>query len=65
MEVKTKLRDPDKVSLSPEYRCPFNRGDGYKDYVNIFPGPKFVSPEWRCPKGEVPLYMICHTFFQV
>ena len=25
------------------------RDPGYKDYMNIFPGPKFVSPEWRCP----------------
>ena len=31
------------------------------DYVNIFLGPNFVLPEWRCPlnrgapKGEVPL----------
>ena len=24
--------------------------------MNIFPGPNFVSPEWRCPKGEVSLY---------
>ena len=24
------------VSLSPEWRCPFNRGNKYKDYVNIF-----------------------------
>ena len=44
MEVKTKLRDPDKVSLAPEYRCPFNRGDGYKDYVNIFSGTKVCVP---------------------
>ena len=41
-------------------RCPFNRGNKDKDYVNIFPGPNFVSPEWRCPlnrglpKGEAP-----------
>ena len=21
----------------------------------ILPGPNFVSPEWRCRKGEVPL----------
>ena len=38
-----------KVSLPPDQRCPFNRGNKYKDYVNIFPGPNFVSPEWRCP----------------
>ena len=29
--------------------CPFYRGNKNKDYVNIFPGPNFVSPEWRCP----------------
>ena len=23
----------------------------------FFWGPNFVSPEWRCPKGEVPIYM--------
>ena len=34
------------------------------DYVNIFLGPNFVSPEWRCPlnrgapNGEVPLHFI-------
>ena len=33
-----------KVSLSPEYRCPFKRGNKCKDYVGIF-----ASPEWRCP----------------
>ena len=43
MEVKTGLWDPQK--------CPFplNRGNRYKDYENIFLGPTFVSPEWRCP----------------
>ena len=32
-------------------KCPFpyNRVNNYKDYANIFPGPNFVSPEWRCP----------------
>ena len=35
--------------------CPFKRGNNFKDYMNIFPGPNFVSPEWRCPKGEVQL----------
>ena len=42
MEVKLGLRDPENVSL-------YNR---YKDYMGVFPGPKFVSPEWRCPRGE-------------
>ena len=26
-----------------------NRGAPSIDYVGIFPGPNFVSPEWRCP----------------
>ena len=38
-------QDPEKLSLSPEKRCPFNRGNKYKDYVNFFPGPNFVFPE--------------------
>ena len=62
----------DKVSpgwrLKPSFRtqkkCPFplNKGvpsieyNKYKDYVNIFPAPNFVSLEWSCPKGEVPLW---------
>ena len=45
------------MSLSLEYRCPFYRDNRYKDYVNIFPEPNFVSPEWRCSKEEVPLYL--------
>ena len=36
MEVKPEFRDPQKVSLSPEWRCPFNRGNKYKGYVNTF-----------------------------
>ena len=55
--VKPEFRDPQKVSLSPEWRCPFNRGNKYKGYVNTFPGPNFVSTEKRCPKGEVPLFV--------
>ena len=57
MEVKPEFRDPQKVSLYPEWRCPFNRGNKYKGYVNTFPGPNFVSTEKRCPKGEVPLFV--------
>ena len=34
--------DPEKVSLSPEWRCPLNRGYKYTDYVNI-QGAKKVS----------------------
>ena len=50
MEVKPRFRDLKK--------CPFplNRGvpsievsNKYKDYVNIFLGPNFLSPEWTCP----------------
>ena len=46
-----------RAKVSPEWwlnsgfgtqkRCPFNRGNRYKDYGNIFPGPNFVPPEWR------------------
>ena len=57
MEVKPEFRDPQKVSLSPELRCPFNRGNKYKGYVNTFPRPNFGSTEKRCPKGEVPLFV--------
>ena len=49
MEGKPRFCDPEKVSLSPEKTCPYNRGKRYKDYVNIFSGPNFVSPEWRYP----------------
>ena len=37
----------------PEKRCPFNSGNKFKDYVEVFfPGPNFVSPEWRCPMNR-------------
>ena len=49
MEVKSSFRNPEKVSLSPELRCRFSRGNKYKAYVKIFPGPNFVFPEKRCP----------------
>ena len=62
MEVKPWFQDPEKVSLSPDQRCPFNKGNKYKDYVNIFLGQNFMSPEYRFPKGEVPLYTM---FFKV
>ena len=29
--------------------CPFNRGNRYRNYGGVFPGPNFLSPEWRCP----------------
>ena len=57
MEVKPGFGNPQKVSLSPKQRCPFNRGNKYKEYVNSFLGPNFVSTQKRCPKGEVPLYV--------
>ena len=50
------FRDPEKVSLSLEWRCPLNVGIRYIDYANIFPGSNVVSPEWRCPNGEVSMY---------
>ena len=70
MEVKAGFRDPEKLSLSPEQRSSFNRANRYKDYVNIFPRPNFVTPEWRCPlnksvpKEEVPLYFLCPFYPQ-
>ena len=70
MEVKAGYRDPGKVSFSLEQRSPFNRGNRYKDYVNIFLRPNFVTPEWRCPldksvpKEEVPLYFLCPFYPQ-
>ena len=45
MEVKSSFRNPEKVSLSPELRCRFSRGNKYKAYVKIFPEPNFVFPE--------------------
>ena len=26
--------------------------------MEVFPGTNFVSPAWRCPKGEVPVYFL-------
>ena len=49
MEVKPGFWNPERGSLSPEQMCPFNRSNRYKDYVKGFPGPDFVSREWRCP----------------
>ena len=31
---------------------PLNRGNKYKDFVNIFPGPNLMSPEWRGPLNK-------------
>ena len=67
MEGKPRFRDPEKVSFLLNRLCPFNRGNKNEDYANIFPGPNFVSPEWRCPlnrgspRGEVPLKMVFST----
>ena len=59
MEVKPGIRDPEKVSLSPEQRRSFNRGNRLKDY-GIFVLCEILCPlnGQRCPKGEVPLYNI-------
>ena len=39
--------------LNPRFgsqkKCPFHRGNKYKDYVNVFPAPNSVFLEWRCP----------------
>ena len=43
MEVKPGLWDPQNCP------SPLNKGNRYKDYGDIFLGPTFVSPEWRCP----------------
>ena len=58
MEVKPRFRYSKNRSLYPEQRCPLNRGNRYKDYADVSPGPNFVTPEWRCPKGEVQLFRI-------
>ena len=47
MEFKTKFRVPENVSLSLVQRCPFKRESRFKEYVDVFPGPNFVSTEWR------------------
>ena len=58
MEVKPQFRYSKNISLNPEQRCRLNRGNRYKDYADFSPGPNFVTPEWRCPKGEVQLFRI-------
>ena len=53
-----------KPSFGTQKKCPIPLFKGvpsveynkYKDYVNIFSGPNFVSIEWNCPKEEVPLW---------
>ena len=37
-----------KVSLG----VPSIEDNGYKDYLNIFLGQNFVSPEWSCPMNK-------------
>ena len=49
MEVGPRFRDLEKYSFSTRYRCPFNGGNRYIDYVGVFPGPNFFPPEWSCP----------------
>ena len=56
------------AKVSPEWKlnqgfgtqkkCPFNRGTKNKPLCKHFCGTKFCVPEWRCPKGEVPLYIL-------
>ena len=48
MEVKPGFWDPEEVSLFPGRKCPFNRGNRYKDNVNSFLEWNFVSSEWNC-----------------
>ena len=50
MEVKPGFWDPEVVSLPPEWRCPINRGNKYKDYEDVFPGPNLVSLNGGVPK---------------
>ena len=63
MEVKSRFQDPEKVSVSSEKRqCPFNRHNKYKDCVNIFRGPNFVSPGLRRLLNRcVPKERFCGT----
>ena len=63
MEVQPRFQDPEKLSLSPEQRCPFNRGNKYKDlYKNIFSLTKL----WRGPLNRSVLkerfHCICMVF---
>ena len=44
MEVNSRFQDPEKVSLSPEWRCPFSGGNKYKDYVNFFFRSQILFP---------------------
>lgn len=39
------------MALGPRISVPFpfNTENKYEDEINIFPGPKFVFPGWRCP----------------
>ena len=61
MEVKSRFQDPEKVSVSSE-KSPFNRHNKYKDCVNIFRGPNFVSPGLRCLLNRrVPKERFCGT----
>ena len=64
MEVKPGLRDPANLSLSPEVSLQ-QRKQNYKDFVNIFPEPNFVSLEWRYPLNRGVLKARFHCrFFQ-
>ena len=56
IEGKPGFQGPEKLSLFLKQRCPFNRSNRYKNYVEVFLGPNFLSAEQRCPKTKVPLY---------
>ena len=48
-----------------EERCPFSKGNRYKDYVtDIFPRPNFVSPEWRYPLNRGAQQEIFHALYK-
>ena len=51
MDVKPGFWDPENAS--PKQRFPYNRVNRYKNYVNIFPAPNFLSPQWWCPLNRV------------
>ena len=52
MKVKGGFRDPERVSLSPEYRSFFNKEVTDKDYVDVFPEPNLCPLNRGVPKGR-------------
>ena len=63
MEVKPGFGTQQKCPLVPGRNkgVSSDKGNNYKDYVNIFPGPNSVSPDWRCPRREIPLRQKIHS----